>query len=182
MPRSSRNENLHSLATDRSALQLTHPDQKKLDQIARMWNHRGRGLITEMNLKIEKVAIDGVLVRMPFNPSFCADEVKTLLHGGVLTALLDSVFGLANFVAIDGISSMATLDLRVDYLRPAKSRADVMVRAECIRQTRHIAFNSGRIWFDEPDQAEVARGAASFALTRGEVSIFDAMTQSRSSK
>ena len=83
-----------------------------------------------MNLKIEKVAIDGVLVRMPFNPSFCADEVKTLLHGGVLTALLDSVFGLANFVAIDGISSMATLDLRVDYLRPAKSRADVMVRAE----------------------------------------------------
>lgn len=161
---------------------MIQPDQKRILQIARMWNHRGRGLITEMNLKIEKVALDGVLVRMPFNPSFCADEDRTLLHGGVLTALLDSVFGLANFVAIDGISSMATLDLRVDYLRPARSRADVMVRAECIRQTRHVAFNSGSIWFDEPDQAEVARGAASFALTRGEVSIFDAMTQRRSSK
>jgi uncharacterized protein (TIGR00369 family) len=119
---------------------------------------------------------------MPFNPSFCTDEDKTLLHGGVLTALLDSVFGLANFVAIDGISSMATLDLRVDYLRPAKSRADVMVRAECYRQTRHIAFNSGSIWFDEPDQAEVARGTASFALTRGKTSIFDAMTKGGTSK
>lgn len=161
---------------------MIRPDQKKLHQIARMWNSRGRGLIAEMNLKIEKVAIDGVLVRMPFNPSFCADEDRTLLHGGVLTALLDSVFGLANFVAIDGISSMATVDLRIDYLRPARSRADVMVRAECIRQTRHIAFNSGSIWLDEPDQAEVARGAASFALTRGEVSILDAMTQSRFSK
>jgi uncharacterized protein (TIGR00369 family) len=160
---------------------MTQPDQKKILQIAKMWNHRGRGLITEMGLKIEKVALDGVLVRMPFNPSFCADEEKTLLHGGVLTALLDSVFGLANFVAIEGISSMATLDLRVDYLRPAKSRSDIMVRAECFRQTRHIAFNSGSIWFDEPDQAEVARGSASFALTRGKISIFDAMTQSRAS-
>ncbi|MGE0282921.1 MAG: PaaI family thioesterase [Rhizobiaceae bacterium] len=161
---------------------MAFSDQRNLAQIAKMWNHRGRGLITEMNLKIEKVAIDGVLVRMPFNPSFCTDEDKTLLHGGVLTALLDSVFGLANFVAIDGISSMATLDLRVDYLRPAKSRADVMVRAECYRQTRHIAFNSGSIWFDEPDQAEVARGTASFALTRGKTSIFDAMTKGGTSK
>jgi uncharacterized protein (TIGR00369 family) len=182
LPHSSRNEIPCSLATDRSSLLMTQPDQKKLDQIARMWNHRGRGLITEMDLKIEKVAIDGVLVRMPFNPSFCADEEKTLLHGGVLTALLDSVFGLANFVAIDGISSMATIDLRVDYLRPARSQADIMVRAECFRQTRHIAFDSGSVWFDESDQAEVARGTATFALTRGEVSIFDAMTQSRVSK
>lgn len=77
---------------------------------------------------------------------------------------------------------MATLDLRVDYLRPARSRADVMVRAECYRQTRHIAFNSGTVWFDEPNRAEVARGTASFALMRGERSLLDAMTRSRTSK
>ena len=182
LPHSLTNESRCFLASDGSTLQMTLPDPKKLDQIARMWNHRGRGLITEMNLKIEKVATDGVLVRMPFNPSFCADEDESLLHGGVLTALLDSVFGLANLVAIDRISSMATLDLRVDYLRPARSRADVMVRAECYRQTRHIAFNSGTVWFDEPNRAEVARGTASFALMRGERSLLDAMTRSRTSK
>lgn len=158
---------------------MTVSEQKKLDQIARMWNHRGRGLISEINLKIEKLATDDVLVRMPYNSSFCADEDKTLLHGGVLTALLDSVFGLANFVAIDRISSMATLDLRVDYLRPARSRADVMVRAECYRQTRHVAFNSGTVWFDVPNPVEVARGTASFAITRGEGGFLDAATRSR---
>lgn len=152
---------------------MTRPEQTRLDEIATAWNRRARGLISEMNLKIEKVAADGVLVRMPFNPSFCADEEETLLHGGILTALLDSVFGLANFVAIDGISSVATLDLRVDYLRPARSRADILVRAECFRQTRHIAFNSGSVWFDGPDQAEVARGVASFALTRGAAGMFE---------
>jgi len=110
---------------------------------------------------------------MPFNPIFCIDEPPTLLHGGVLTALLDSVFGLVNFIEVDDISTMATLDLRVDYLRPAQSRADVLVRAKCYHQTRHIAFNSGVIWFDDDKGDEVARGAATFALTRGEKGFFD---------
>lgn len=135
--------------------------------IAELWNSRAKGLIREMKLEIEQADLKGVQIRMPFNPDFCLDEEGTMLHGGVLTALLDSAFGLANFVAIDGIESMATLDLRVDYLRPAKSRADVLVFADCYRQTRHIAFGSGKIWFDTSDKEEVARGTAAFAITRG---------------
>jgi len=148
-------------------------DKARLEKFAKIWNSREYGLISHMNLAVEEVGRDGVLVRMPFNPDFCIDAEQTLLHGGVLTALMDSVFGLANFVAIDGVSTMATLDLRVDYLRPAQSRADVMVRAECYRKTRHIAFNTGRVWFDDGDRAEVARGTASFALTRGKNAMFD---------
>ncbi|WP_026758453.1 PaaI family thioesterase [Sediminimonas qiaohouensis] len=151
--------------------------KQEMAQIARLWNARGKGLITHMALDIEDVSRDGVRVRMPFNPDFCIDEDQTLLHGGILTALLDSVFGLANFVAIEGISTMATLDLRVDYLRAARSRADVIVRAHCFRQTRHIAFNAGSIWFDGHEEAEIARGTASFALTRGETGLFGAMTE-----
>jgi uncharacterized protein (TIGR00369 family) len=128
-----------------------------------------------MALKIEEVSKEGVLVRMPFNPDFCVDRNQTLLHGSILTALLDSVFGLANLIAIEGISAMATLDLRVDYLRAAQSRADVIVRAHCFRATRHICFNSGSIWFDQHEDEEIARGTASFALTRGEIGLYDAL-------
>jgi acyl-coenzyme A thioesterase PaaI-like protein len=74
---------------------------------------------------------------------------------------------------------MATLDLRVDYLRAAYSRADVIVRAHCYRQTRHIAFNSGTIWFDGHEDEKIARGAATFALTRGDTSLFEAMTKGK---
>ena len=147
--------------------------QEKMDQIAQMWNARGKGLITHMALKIEEVSTEAVQVRMPFNPDFCVDADQTLLHGGILTALLDSVFGLANFVGIEGVSTMATLDLRVDYLRPARSRA------HCYRKTRHIAFNSGSIWFDNHVDDEIARGTASFALTRGKTSLFEAMTRGK---
>jgi len=142
-------------------------DQARFAKIANLWNSRAKGLIREMDLKIEKADREGVQIRMPFNPDFCIDEEGTILHGGVLTALLDSAFGLANFLAIDDVETMATLDLRVDYLRPATSRADVMVSADCYRQTRHIAFGAGEIWFDNGNKENVARGTAAFAITRG---------------
>ena len=149
----------------------------KLAKIASLWNSRDHGLIKAMDLRIEKVARNGVEIRMPFNPDFCADDEATLLHGGILTALLDSAFGLANFLAVEDVESMATLDLRVEYLRPAQSRADVIVFAECYHQTRHVTFNSGRIWFDTPGLPEVARGFAAFSITRGENSLLDKMTK-----
>lgn len=155
--------------------------KEKMEQIAQVWNARGKGLITHMALEIEKVSSEGVRVRMPFNTDFCVDADQTLLHGGILTALLDSVFGLANFVAIDGVSTMATLDLRVDYLRPARSRSDVIVSAHCFRKTSQIAFNSGSIWFEGHEDAEIARGTASFALTRGATSLLDVMTKGKTS-
>jgi len=148
---------------------------ERFAMIANVWNSRAKGLIAEMDLKIERADWQGVEVRMPFNPGFCLDEEGTMLHGGVLTALLDSAFGLANFLAIEDVQTMATLDLRVDYLRPASSRADVIVFAECYRQTRHIAFGSGKIWFDTGDCEEVARGSATFALTRSKGSLLDKM-------
>ena len=130
--------------------------KRKMEQIAQMWNARGKGLIKHMALQIEEVSTEGVRVRMPFNPEFCVDADQTRLHGGILTALLDS-------------------------LRPARSRADVIVRAHCFRETRHIAFNSGNVWFEGHEAAEIARGTASFALTRGNTSLFDAMTKGKAS-
>ena len=70
--------------------------QKKREQIAQMWNARGKGLISHMELEIEEVSTEGVKVRMPFNPDFCADRDQTLLHGGILTALLDSDSEITN--------------------------------------------------------------------------------------
>jgi len=147
----------------------------RLDEIAGIWNSRAHGLIREMDLKIEKVAESKVELRMPFNPDFCVDDEGTLLHGGILTALLDSSFGLANFLATENVQSMSTIDLRVEYLRPAQSRADVIVSAECYHISRHVAFNSGRAWFDAPGKPEVARGSAAFSLIRGDGSMLDKM-------
>ncbi|WP_456385647.1 PaaI family thioesterase [Profundibacter sp.] len=155
----------------------TIQDQERYAKIAKLWSKRSKGLIAEMDIQVEKADPDSVLIRMPHNPDFCLDEEGTLLHGGVLTALLDSAFGLAIFLNVPDMQTMATLDLRVDYLRAAQSRADVMVSANCYRTTRHIAFSSGKIWFDADNKEEVAHGAAAFALTRGKGDLLEMMKE-----
>tara|TARA_R100000687_G_scaffold83183_2_gene85044 strand:+ start:757 stop:1023 length:267 start_codon:yes stop_codon:yes gene_type:complete len=71
-------------------------DAERFAMIASVWNSRARGLIAEMDLQIERADRKGVQLRMPFNQDFCLDEEKTILHGGILTALLDSAFGLGS--------------------------------------------------------------------------------------
>lgn len=42
-------------------------------------------------------------------------------------------------------------------------------------------LNAGSIWFDGHEEAEIARGTASFALTRGETGLFEAMIEGKAS-
>lgn len=150
----------------------------KVDEILSLWRQRS-GFHGEMKAKIIEADKNSVLLRMPFNSDFCADTEKELIHGGVLTALIDSALGLSTMLAVPGLKTLATLDMRVEYLRPAKSRSDLMVFAECYRVSRHISFNRGRVWFDGEERNQVAVGYATFALTRGpKLQVFNARENS----
>src|SRR6476620_8287259 len=48
-----------------------------------------------------------------------------VLHGGVITAMLDESCGMAVELALDGTRAVATLDLRIDYQKPAIAGLDV---------------------------------------------------------
>jgi len=62
------------------------------------------------------------------------------LAGGVVTTLLDSICGMALLSKLPVLQRIATVDLRVDYLRPAVSERTLYCVAECYRVTHHIAF------------------------------------------
>lgn len=81
-------------------------------------------------------------LRVPYNKRLVGDPDTGILHGGVITATLDNASGWAvrchpNWQ--EG-QSMATLDLRIDYMRPAEPEKDLLVEAECYRMTHNIAF------------------------------------------
>jgi uncharacterized protein (TIGR00369 family) len=96
-------------------------------------------------LGIEIVSVDvprGVCVmRLPWRAELVGDPERQILHGGVITALLDTLGAAAAIVR--GVYFPATLDLRIDYLRPATPFTDLIAEAECYRTTRHIAFVRG---------------------------------------
>ena len=74
-----------------------------------------------------------------------------VLHGGVITALIDETAGGAIVNATGGKQAVATVDLRVDYMRPATPDLPVYCLAHCYRTTRRIAFFRAKA-FHAPDK------------------------------
>ena len=86
-----------------------------------------------------------VTVRVPYAEHLVGDPDTGVIHGGVMTATLDNASGWAVRCHEDWEdgTSMATLDLRIDYMRPATPGEDLIVHAECYRLTRNVAFVNG---------------------------------------
>lgn len=100
---------------------------------------------------------------LPARADWVGDPVRQVLHPGVLTVLADSACGLAVGAALQRRLPYATLDLRMDYLRPAGPDADVHCEAHCYRLTRSVAFVRAEVW--QADQASpIATAQATFML------------------
>ena len=98
----------------------------------------------------------GCVVRVPYAAHLVGDPDTGVVHGGVLTALLDNACGMAvrspserqaedssavpPVLAEQAEVSMATLDLRIDYMGAAEPHRDILAEAVCFKRTRHIAF------------------------------------------
>jgi uncharacterized protein (TIGR00369 family) len=84
------------------------------------------------------------VVRVPYAPHLVGDPDTGVVHGGVITALLDNASGMSVRAGpdVDGNAAvtMATLDLRIDYMRPADPGKDLLAEAECYRITSNVAF------------------------------------------
>lgn len=112
---------------------------------------------------IEAVGEGRARMRLPFSPNLVGDPEQDILHGGVLTALLDNVGGSATMSALEPGTVIATLDLRVDYMRPAQTGREVIAEAHCYRKTRNVAFVRGAAFHDDPADP-VATMAATFMI------------------
>ena len=102
---------------------------------------------------------------VPYSERLIGDPATGVLHGGVITTLLDTSCGTAVMCAKESPISTATLDLRVDYLRSAEAGCAVLAEAECYRVARSIAFVRAVAF--EADKADpVATAAGAFMVTR----------------
>jgi len=103
---------------------------------------------------------DRVRIRVPWREDLIGDPDTGVLSGGLVTTLLDHVGGLAVWAALGRFESVATLDLRVDYMRAAKARRDLIAEARCYRLTRSVAFVRAWAFEDSPDDPVAAAQSA----------------------
>ena len=61
-----------------------------------------------------------------------------------------------------GPSKIATLDLRIDYMKPARAGHAVIAHTRCYKVTRQICFERGTAYVDD-ESDPIATVAATFA-------------------
>ena len=100
---------------------------------------------------------------LAWSDKLLASRTSKALHGGVITALMDEAFGGASIAQIGKVTSMATIDLRIDYARPAIAGEDLFCIAECYRQTKRVCFVKGQVFQNDPDKP-IAFGTGTFMI------------------
>ena len=104
-------------------------------------------------------------IKQPYDEKLVGNSDTRVLHGGAISSLLDSTCGAAVFIKMPEPTRIATLDLRIDYLRPATPDHDVMCKAECFKLTRHVAFVRALAFHDD-ESDPIAAAAGSFVIFR----------------
>ena len=105
-----------------------------------------------LGIEVIRAAPREATLRLPYQKELIGDPARGVVFGGVITTLLDHASGLAVSLSLAELTSIATLDLRIDYLRAAEPGCDLFGRAECYKVGAQVAFVRGTAWDRSPDQ------------------------------
>lgn len=127
-----------------------------------------RVMIPELNhckllgIEVLDIGFGKLTLLLPYSDSIIGNPETRVIHGGALTTLMDTACGFAAICALENPGICPTLDLRIDYMKPAEPGLAVIGTAEAYRISQNVIFARG-IAYHEGDEANpIAHCTASF--------------------
>lgn len=118
-----------------------------------------------LGLKVVEFRKGYAKVSVPFNEIVLGDILRRRWHGGILATIMDSVGGMTGMYYFTSFKDkMATIDLRVDYLKGAKDKG-IVVEGEIVRLGNRILVTRMKV-LDETETELLAEGKGVYNFIR----------------
>ena len=105
-----------------------------------------------LGMRVHGVTPAGLTLCLPYSTQIIGNPETGVIHGGAITTLMDTTCGISTVCVLPEFEVCPTIDLRIDYMRPAEPNKDVFGFAECYRVTENIIFTRGYAYQDNPDE------------------------------
>ena len=133
-------------------------DPERFFELARRVGH-GRAL----GLEYRSAGSNWIELALPWREELVGVPASGILASGAIVSLIDTASGGSVWMALGKFKPIVTIDLRIDYLRPALRGETIIARCECSKITRRVAFIRGVAHSGDPHRP-VAHSAATFML------------------
>ncbi|GAB6125325.1 PaaI family thioesterase [Humidesulfovibrio idahonensis] len=119
-----------------------------------------------LGIRVEELREGYARLRIPFRADLVGDSRRPALHGGVISTLADVCGGFAIWTSCRLDDRIATIDIGVDYLRPAAAK-DLYAEATVRLLGNRVGNAHVVLWSEGAPEQHVAVGRAVYNIRRG---------------
>lgn len=118
-----------------------------------------------LGMELVDLGEGSAVITMPYSDHLIGDPETGVIHGGAVSAMMDTCCGAAVMSHPSAPGATATIDLRIDYMRAATPGQAVTTTAHCYHITRNVAFVRATAVDDDTDRP-VASATGTFTVEK----------------